>query len=122
MAGAFPPVRTEGRVPKKVLVELYSFDTPPMRSHPRLTSACTAPAFSRKLPGHGISVFPFARSRAISFPAPESPIAIHFQTVPFRWVWSCFTQPGIGPHSAQHLRRRNLTDSPLRAARSEFDS
>ncbi len=26
MAGAFPPVRTEGRVPKKVLVELYSFD------------------------------------------------------------------------------------------------
>src|SRR5260370_18222412 len=26
MAGAFPPVRTESRVPKKVLVELYSFD------------------------------------------------------------------------------------------------
>ena len=26
MADAFPPVRTESRVPKKVLVELYSFD------------------------------------------------------------------------------------------------
>jgi len=43
-----------------------------------------------------------------------------FQTIPFPWGWSCFTQPGTGPNSANHPRRLTHTDSlqaPLLSSR-----
>jgi len=115
MANLFPPVRTESRVPKYVLVELHSFEN---ATHEITSTVNVSPhgaCVLTKDPWAPHQMFPFDRSQAISIRAHMSFIANPFPTIPFPWGWSSFNPPGIGPHSANHPRRLAHTDFPATA-------
>lgn len=98
MANVFPPVRTESRIPKNVLVELHGSENAAHDITSTVNVSLHGVRVLTKNLGRPIKIFPFDPSPAISIRGYMSFTANPFQTIPFLWGWSCFTQPGIGPN------------------------
>ena len=83
MAKVFPPVRSESRIPEKMLVELYSLENAAHEITSTINVSSHGARVLQKPPGPPIRMFLFDRSPAISIRARTSFIAKPFRTVPF---------------------------------------
>src|SRR5437667_3273751 len=112
MANVFPPIRTESRIPEKLLVELYSFENATHEITSTINVSLHGARVLTKASWAPNQMFPSDWSPAISIPAHTSFIASPFLTGPFPSDCSCFNRPRAGQHSANHRPRSARSDLP----------